>query len=55
MAWRMGFLLRLPAGREALRVGLEGQPALHHVHAGLEVVEARHFDAEAEAVQELGP
>ena len=50
-----GLLLRLPAGREALGVRLEGQTALHHVHAGREVMQARHFDAEAEAVQQLGP
>ena len=38
-------LLPLPAGGKTFGVGLEGQAALHHGHAGVEIVEARHFDA----------
>ena len=48
-------LLPLPPGGKTLGVGLEGQAALHHGHAGVEIVKARHFDAQPEAVQELGP
>ena len=48
-------LLSLPAGGKGLGVALEGQAPLHHGHAGVEIVEPRHLDAQPEAVQELGP
>ena len=48
-------LLPLPGGGKTLGVGLEGQAALHHGHAGVEIVKAGHFDAQPETVQELGP